>query len=80
MKKRIYSTTLSVILVLFILLSLTIFILNKNIEGYPIARKSIARNSIASKSAKDVNARGLSLPTAKLTLHSNLNQKADNKK
>lgn len=69
MKKRIYSTTLSVILVLFILLSLTIFILNKNIEGYPIA----------SKSAKSVNTRGISFPNTKLTLHSNLNQKADNK-
>lgn len=69
MKKRIYSTTLSVILVLFILLSLTIFILNKNIEGYPIA----------SKSPKDVKTGGISLPIAKLTLDSNLNQRADNK-
>lgn len=69
MKKRIYSTTLSVILVLFIFLSLTIFILNKNIEGY----------SKGSNSAKGVKTGGISLPNAKLTLDGNLNQREDNK-
>lgn len=64
MKKRIYSTTLSVILVLFILLSLTMFILNKNIEGY----------LRGSKSANSSENNGMQMPVATFKLHSRLNQ------
>ena len=67
MKKDICSITLSVILVLFILLLLTIFILNKNIEGYPKP----------SNSANNVEKRGIQHPVANLSLSVNLNQASD---
>ena len=65
MKKDICSITLSVILVLFILLLLlTIFILNKNIEGY--TKRSNSANSVEKK--------GIQHPVLNLSLSGNLNQ------